>query len=72
MQPNTICLLTGATGGIGQAIATLLDQQGVTLILHGRDSEKLANLKQRLLKNHHTITLTQLKKKMQMELVFFD
>ncbi|GHF79079.1 SDR family oxidoreductase [Thalassotalea marina] len=55
MQPNTICLLTGATGGIGQAIATLLDQQGVTLILHGRDSEKLANLKQRLLKNHHTI-----------------
>ena len=35
------CLLTGATGGIGEAIAFELAKQGYSLVLHGRNEEKL-------------------------------
>ena len=35
------CLLTGATGGIGSAIAKLLSEQGSILLLVGRDANKL-------------------------------
>lgn len=38
-------LLTGATGGIGQSIATELANRGATLILVGRKEEKLIALK---------------------------
>ncbi|NVC95451.1 SDR family oxidoreductase [Vibrio natriegens] len=38
-------LLTGATGGIGQSIATELANRGATLILVGRNEEKLITLK---------------------------
>ncbi len=44
MLHNQICLLTGATGGIGQAVAKLLDKQGCKLILQGRNQQKLADL----------------------------
>ncbi|ALR15400.1 SDR family oxidoreductase [Vibrio natriegens] len=37
-------LLTGATGGIGQSIATELANRGATLILVGRNEEKLFTL----------------------------
>ncbi|PKI17852.1 SDR family oxidoreductase [Colwellia sp. 12G3] len=42
------CLLTGATGGIGEAIAFELAKQGYTLVLHGRNEEKLITLRDRL------------------------
>jgi short-subunit dehydrogenase len=46
------CLLSGATGGIGQAIARLLDQQGHQLILQGRNLEKLSALQASLTGEH--------------------
>jgi short-subunit dehydrogenase len=41
-------LLTGASGGIGQAIARSLSQRGASLVLTGRRSEVLAPLAQEL------------------------
>jgi short-subunit dehydrogenase len=41
--PSTI-LITGATGGIGTAMARNYAQPGRTLILHGRDASRLASL----------------------------
>jgi short-subunit dehydrogenase len=38
------CILTGATGGIGQAIAKQLSEKGYPLILVGRNIEKLNEL----------------------------
>jgi short-subunit dehydrogenase len=42
-HPSTI-LITGATGGIGAALARGYAQSGRTLILHGRDTSRLASL----------------------------
>jgi short-subunit dehydrogenase len=42
------CLLTGATGGIGRALAFALAQAGVRLMLTGRRQEVLAELAQQL------------------------
>src|SRR6266581_252285 len=33
-------LITGATDGLGQRVATDLAEKGVTLLLHGRDPDK--------------------------------
>lgn len=52
---TTLALITGATGGIGRAIAHELAAQGYTLILHGRSQTKLDNLHQELSGNHHSI-----------------
>lgn len=41
---NRTCILTGATGGIGAAVAHQLSNRGVTLILVGRSAWKLAEL----------------------------
>lgn len=41
---NRKVLLTGATGGIGQAIARLLHSQGASIVLVGRSKEKLEAL----------------------------
>jgi short-subunit dehydrogenase len=41
---HRICVLTGATGGIGRALARVLAGNGVRLILAGRDAAALATL----------------------------
>lgn len=43
MKPRTM-LITGATGGIGGALARLYAEPGRTLILQGRDEARLAEL----------------------------
>jgi len=48
MKKSPKCLLTGATGGIGQAIAFELAEQGYTLVLHGRDEQKLMAMQKQL------------------------
>lgn len=55
MLPNQIVLLTGATGGIGQAIAHCFDTQGVKLILHGRNEQQLKTLNESLSGGHHIV-----------------
>jgi len=35
-----ICMVTGATDGIGKVVAHVLAQQGATVIIVGRNSEK--------------------------------
>jgi short-subunit dehydrogenase len=42
-HPSTV-LITGATGGIGAALARNYAQPGRTLLLHGRDASRLASL----------------------------
>ena len=42
-HPSTI-LITGATGGIGAALARSYAQHGRTLLLHGRDATRLASV----------------------------
>jgi len=45
---STTCVLTGATGGIGRALATALTAYGAKLVLSGRDAAGLASLKKEL------------------------
>jgi short-subunit dehydrogenase len=46
---NSNVLLTGATGGMGKAFSQLLFDNGANLVLIGRDSRKLNDLKSELL-----------------------
>ena len=41
-------LVTGASGGIGEAVARALHAQGAKVVLHGTRAEKLEALKQQL------------------------
>ena len=41
-------LVTGASGGIGEAVARALHAQGATVVLHGTRAEKLESLQQQL------------------------
>lgn len=56
---NKTIILTGATGGIGQAIAQVLAQQGAKLVLIGRNESKLQSLIQKLPKvsDHQSLNL---------------
>ncbi|HEY4224623.1 MAG TPA: SDR family NAD(P)-dependent oxidoreductase [Pseudolysinimonas sp.] len=44
MRENPVILLTGATDGLGRALADRLASSGAKLILHGRDAERLATV----------------------------
>lgn len=50
---NQRILLTGATGGIGQHLAMALVNKGAKLVLTGRNTKKLAQLKQALAQQGH-------------------
>ena len=49
-------LITGASGGIGTAIARALHQQGATVVLHGTRADRLAALADELGTNAHVVT----------------
>ena len=53
-------VLTGATGGIGEAIAKALDHRGYKLLLTGRDEKKLASLQMNLKGNKHRYVIADL------------
>ena len=53
---GTTALITGASGGIGAAIARGLHQQGATVVLHGTRAERLAALADELGTNAHVVT----------------
>ncbi|MDJ1468466.1 SDR family NAD(P)-dependent oxidoreductase [Xanthocytophaga flava] len=57
---NKIALITGATSGIGRAVAIRLAQEGINLILCGRRTERLEELK------------TLLEKKIKVHILSFD
>jgi len=44
VRENPVILLTGATDGLGRALADRLASSGARLILHGRDAERLASV----------------------------
>lgn len=54
---NKVAVLTGATGGLGRAIASILSAEGMILILVGRDSKKLAALNKTLGGQHHFVAI---------------
>ena len=49
-------LITGASGGIGTAIAQALRKQGATVVLHGTRAERLAALAAELGNGAHVVT----------------
>lgn len=53
-------LLTGATGGLGEALALLLTSKNIPLILVGRNEEKLKELQKKC--SHSTIVVADLAK----------
>jgi len=55
LSGNT-ALITGASGGIGAAIARTLHAGGATVVLHGTRAERLAALAQELGQNAHVVT----------------
>lgn len=52
---NKIALVTGATGGIGESIVETLIKQGTTVVITGRNLEKLETLKNKLQDKIHII-----------------
>ena len=56
---NARILVTGASGGIGQAIAHMMDRQGAHLLLAGRNQQALEQLKTSLTGEHEIIIVDQ-------------
>lgn len=55
MKQEKICLVTGASGGIGRAISCELASAGYTVILQGRDLDKLTDIRKELRHNSHIV-----------------
>ena len=53
---DKVAIVTGSSMGIGKAIARELAQNGVNIILNGRDKEKLINTELELLKEGYDVT----------------
>ncbi|KAF8332403.1 uncharacterized protein EI90DRAFT_855788 [Cantharellus anzutake] len=49
LDDDTFAVVTGATGGMGKAIAEDLYDRGFNLVIHGRSQEKLDRVKEELL-----------------------
>lgn len=52
---NQVAVITGATGGVGKAMASALASNGATLILMGRNLESLGELSRGMQTNHGEI-----------------
>ena len=52
---NKIVLVTGATGGIGQALCGLLSSAGATLVMNGLQDGVLHDMKKKLGLHHHIV-----------------
>lgn len=51
-QPASWALVTGASDGIGRAVAEELLRRGFNVFLHGRNEKKLSDLRTKLLESH--------------------
>ncbi|HDF6332805.1 TPA: SDR family oxidoreductase [Staphylococcus aureus] len=60
---DKIAVVTGAGSGIGEAIATLLHEEGVKVILAGRNKDKLQNVANQLVQDSVKVVPTDVTKK---------
>lgn len=60
---DKIAVVTGAGSGIGEAIATLLHEEGVKVILAGRNKDKLQNVANQLAQDSVNVVPTDVTKK---------
>ncbi|HFF0593091.1 TPA: SDR family oxidoreductase [Staphylococcus aureus] len=60
---DKIAVVTGADSGIGEAIATLLHEEGVKVILAGRNKDKLQNVANQLAQDSVKVVPTDVTKK---------
>ncbi|HEI1301836.1 TPA: SDR family oxidoreductase [Staphylococcus aureus] len=64
---DKIAVVTGAGSGIGEAIATLLHEEGVKVILAGRNKDKLQNVANQLAQDSVKVVPTDVTKKEEVE-----
>ncbi|HDM2201838.1 TPA: SDR family oxidoreductase [Staphylococcus aureus] len=60
---DKVALVTGAGSGIGEAIATLLHEEGVKVVLAGRNKDKLQNVANQLAQDSVKVVPTDVTKK---------
>ncbi|HHB0319025.1 TPA: SDR family oxidoreductase [Staphylococcus aureus] len=60
---DKVAVVTGAGSGIGEAIATLLHEEGVKVILAGRNKDKLQNVANQLAQDSVKVVTTDVTKK---------
>ncbi len=60
---DKVAVVTGAGSGIGEAIATLLHEEGVKVILAGRNKDKLQNVANQLAQDNVKVVPTDVTKK---------